>query len=152
MRSTEDHVDKTDADYLPWPRHTIISKPLHTNILFFRDLLSDLKTFDKLLNLDGICNLVGELLKSADVCQYSGRSNDNMESSDPDVGLDGNSSAGMIGPWTCSSSSWSIRVAGSCAHRTTVYTRDFIILEEWIPRVKKITEMWIRIQKTLKAR
>lgn len=94
---TEDHAGKSNADFdLPWPRFTMIPRTLHTNTPFFRDLLIDLKTFGKFLNLDGICNLVSELLECAEDCQCGQRSNDNENG----VGLDGNSSAGMLGAGT----------------------------------------------------
>lgn len=94
---TDHHGDKTNTDCaLPWPQITMIPRTLHTNTPFFRDLLTDLKTFGKFLNLDGICNLVSELLECAEDCQCSQRSDDN----DNGVGLDGNCSAGMLGAGT----------------------------------------------------
>lgn len=73
LQPTEDHNNKAHSEYSPWPGVTSIMRDLHTDPIFFQDLLCKIQEFDKVLNLDGLRSQLSELLEYPDDCTATRR-------------------------------------------------------------------------------
>ncbi|KIO27528.1 hypothetical protein M407DRAFT_190231 [Tulasnella calospora MUT 4182] len=136
---TNNLADKTDPSpgYLPWAPATKLPGSWHSNIPFFRELLDEIQNFDKFVNLQGLCDQVGELFKCSEGCECEAEGSD--ESSD-DSEAESSDDRDRLERNSCPPGTMELE------------DREFIILDQWIPRMSEAGEKLIELRGKMEAR
>ncbi|KAG9044320.1 hypothetical protein FS837_008354 [Tulasnella sp. UAMH 9824] len=122
LSKTYDFLDKTDSSpgNLPWPLATKLPGSWHGNLPFFRELQDEIQKFERFIALWRLRDQLGELFKCSEDCEYKA---DSLES-EPDSSVHDES-------WDCSARNY-------CPPgMTELEDREFIILDQWIPRMSE---------------
>ncbi|KIO27529.1 hypothetical protein M407DRAFT_23218 [Tulasnella calospora MUT 4182] len=132
MKKSIDTKTDSSSGGLPWPPVAIASTTWHTNSPFFRDLLSDTQRLSKFMNLEGLGDRMKELSECSDDCSCKTVSDEDSESEDSEAreGLGGNyCPAGMM----------------------KLENREFVVLEQWIPKMNEAVERLVEIRDRMVA-